>query len=83
MDQEAGEAPDEVGRAEQRGRKIEHDNALRRQIVVVGGFGRPEVERQRVADRCPVIDPVAVGNGEPSPTHPLIHSFGTGLTAKD
>ncbi len=85
MDQKAGQAPHKVGRAEQRGRKLEHGDALRRQIVVVGRIGRPEVERQRVLDRSPIIDPVAVGNGEPSPTHPLMtlpHEC-PGLTEKD
>ena len=71
VQEQAGESPDEVGCAKQCRRKFEHGDALRRQILVIGRFGRPEVERQRVLDRCPFINSVAVGNGEPCPAHPL------------
>ena len=48
MHHEAGKAPHQMGRAKQRRRKLEHGNALRRQAVVVGRVGCPQVERQRV-----------------------------------
>ena len=84
VDQEAGQAPDEVGRSEKGGRKVEQGNALRRQTIVVRRLGHPQVERQRVPNRCLIIDRVAAGNGEPRPTHLLIHPFKyQGLTGKD
>ena len=47
-----------MGRSEQRRRKLEHGDALLSQAVIVGRFGGPQVERQRVLDRGPIIDSV-------------------------
>ncbi len=82
LDEVAGEAPDEVGRTEQRRGEIEHRNTQGRQAVVVRRFRRAQVERQRVANRRPVVQPITFGNGEPSPAHPCPTLLWDGINPK-